>query len=98
MVDGRPLGSGEAPTAAAELVIVLLPMQDEQLAMGVQGHASIIVTWPRLGIPSPPRETTAAEPDFATCYQAEMPALISFLIECGANPPDTREKPPTGRL
>ena len=37
MVDGRPLGYGEVPTAAARLVIVLLPAGSEQPADGIPG-------------------------------------------------------------
>lgn len=89
MVDDRPLGYGEVPTAAARLVIVILPMGNEQPAGSLPGGASITVAWPPQGIPGP-REA-AADPEFATCYQAEMPALISFLIKCGANPGDAPE-------
>jgi RNA polymerase sigma factor (sigma-70 family) len=90
MVDGRPLGYGEVPTAAARLVIVILPVGNEQPADSLPGDASITVTWLSLGMSCGPREA-AADPEFATCYQAEMPALISFLIKCGANPGDAAE-------
>jgi len=90
MVDGRPPGYGEVPTAAARLVIVLLPVGNEQPADSIPGDASVTAAWPPRGIPSGPREA-AADPEFATCYQAEMPALISFLIKCGANPGDAPE-------
>jgi DNA-directed RNA polymerase specialized sigma24 family protein len=91
MADGSPLGYGEAPTPAARLVIVLLPVANEQAPDAIPGDAPIIVTWPQLGIPSGSREATVADPEFATCYQAEMPALISFLIKCGAEPGDASE-------
>jgi DNA-directed RNA polymerase specialized sigma24 family protein len=91
MVDSRPLGYGEIPTAAARLVIVLLPVGHEQPAKGIPGDAPVIVTLPQPGIPSGPGEATVADPEFATCYQAEMPALISFLIKCGAEPEDAPE-------
>lgn len=90
MVDGRPLDYGDAPTAAARLVIVLLPAGDERSAGSLPGDASITVAWLSLGMSTGPREA-AADPEFATCYQAEMPALISFLIKCGANPGDAAE-------
>jgi len=90
MVDGRPLGYGEAPTAAARLVIVVLPVGNERPADSIPGDASSTVAWPPPGSRSGPREA-AADPEFATCYQAEMPALISFLIKCGANPGDAPE-------
>ena len=90
MADGRPLDYGDDPTAAARLVIVLLPTGNERSADSLPGDASITVTWLSLGMSSGPREA-AADPEFATCYQAEMPALISFLIKCGANPGDAAE-------
>jgi DNA-directed RNA polymerase specialized sigma24 family protein len=91
MADGRPLGYDQIPTAAARLVIVLLPVGSEQPADGIPGDAPVIVALPQPGIPSGPREATVADPEFATCYQAEMPALISFLIKCGAEPDDAPE-------
>jgi len=91
MVDGRPLGYGEVPTAAARLVIVLLPAGSEQPADGIPGDTPVIVALPQPGIPFGPCEATVADPEFATCYQAEMPALISFLIKCGAEPDDAPE-------
>jgi RNA polymerase sigma factor (sigma-70 family) len=86
-VASSPLGYGEVPTAAARLVIVLLPVESEQPTGSIPVDTSITVAWPPLGSPSNPREA-GADPEFATCYQAEMPALISFLIKCGANPGD----------
>jgi len=91
MADGRPLGYGEVPTAAARLVIVLLPVGSGQTADGSPEDTPVIVALPQPGIPSGPREATVADPEFATCYQAEMPALISFLIKCGAEPDDAPE-------
>jgi DNA-directed RNA polymerase specialized sigma24 family protein len=91
MADGSPLGYGEVPSPASRLVIVLLPVASEQPADGIPGDAPVIVALPRPGIPSGPREATVADPEFATCYQAEMPALISFLIRCGAEPDDAPE-------
>ena len=32
-----------------------------------------------------------ADPEFATCYYAEMPALIRFLVKCGAGPDDAAD-------
>ena len=90
MVDGRPLDYGDVPTGAARLVIVLLPTGNERSADSLPGDASITVAWLSLGMSSGPREA-AADPEFATCYQAEMPALIGFLIKCGANPGDAAE-------
>ena len=91
MVDGGPLGYGEVPGEAARLVIVLLPVSSEQPADGIPADVPVIVTLPQPGIPSGPREATVADPEFATCYQAEMPALMSFLIKCGADPDDAPE-------
>jgi len=91
MVGGGPLGYGEVPGEAARLVIVLLPVSSEQPADGIPADVPVIVTLPQPGIPSGPREATVADPEFATCYQAEMPALMSFLIKCGADPGDAPE-------
>ena len=91
MADRRPLGYGEVPTAAARLVIVLLPAGSEQPADGIPGDTPVIVALPQPGVPFGPCEATVADPEFATCYQAEMPALISFLIKCGAEPDDAPE-------
>lgn len=91
MADGSPLGYGEDPSPASRLVIVLLPVASEQSADGIPGDAPVIVSLPRPGVPSGPRDATIADPEFATCYQAEMPALISFLIKCGAEPDDAPE-------
>jgi DNA-directed RNA polymerase specialized sigma24 family protein len=91
MADGSPLGYGEVPSPASRLVIVLLPVASEQPADRIPGDTPVIVTLPRPGISSGPREATVADPEFATCYQAEMPALISFLIKCGAEPDDAPE-------
>jgi DNA-directed RNA polymerase specialized sigma24 family protein len=91
MADGSPLGYSEVPSPASRLVIVLLPVASEQPADGIPGDAPMLVTLPRPGIPSGPRGATVADPEFATCYQAEMPALISFLIRCGAEPDDAPE-------
>ena len=51
MVDGRPPGYGEVPTAAARLVIVLLPVGNEQPADSIPGDASVTAAWPPRGIP-----------------------------------------------
>jgi DNA-directed RNA polymerase specialized sigma24 family protein len=91
MVDGRPLGYDEVPTAASRLVIVLLPVRNEPPADGIPEDTPVIIALPQPGIPSGPREATVADPEFATCYQAEMPELISFLIKCGAEPDDAPE-------
>jgi RNA polymerase sigma-70 factor (ECF subfamily) len=91
MVDSCPPGYDEVPTGAARLVIVLLPVGGAQPAEGIPGDAPVIVSYPQPGTPSGPREATVADPEFATCYQAEMPALISFLIKCGAEPGDAPE-------
>jgi DNA-directed RNA polymerase specialized sigma24 family protein len=87
MGNSSPLGRGDVPTAAAQLVILLLPVED-QPTDSVVWDASAIIAWPRLGVPFGPRETVAVDPGFAICYRAEMPDLISFLIKCGANPHD----------
>ena len=49
-------------------------------------------------IPSSPRDAVTArralpevDPEFATCYQAEMPALVGFLITCGAGHHDATD-------
>jgi RNA polymerase sigma-70 factor (ECF subfamily) len=91
MADNSPLGFGEVPTAAARLVIVLLPVANGQPADGIRGDAPIIVALPQPGTRSGSRGATVADPEFATCYQAEMPPLISFLIKCGAEPDDAPE-------
>jgi DNA-directed RNA polymerase specialized sigma24 family protein len=91
MVDGGQLGYGEVPSPSARLVIMLLPLPSEQPADGIPGDAPVIVTLPRPGTSSGPREATVADPEFATCYQAEMPELIGFLIRCGAEPDDAPE-------
>jgi len=87
MADGGP----HVPTAAARLVIVLLPAGSDQPADAIRRDAPVIVALPQPGIPSGPGEATVADPEFATCYQAEMPALISFLVRSGAEPDDAPE-------
>lgn len=64
---GSPLG-WEVPTAAANLVILLVPEENWQSVRS-----------------SPSRTLPAVDPEFATCYHAEFPALIAFLIRCGAS-------------
>jgi RNA polymerase sigma-70 factor (ECF subfamily) len=91
MADASPLGYGEVPTAASRLVIVLLPVASEQPAGGMPGDPPIFVALPQPGIPPHPCEATVADPEFGTCYQAEMPALISFLIKCGTEPDDAAD-------
>jgi RNA polymerase sigma factor (sigma-70 family) len=69
-----PLDWEEAPTEAAYLLILLVPDEDGRAApMTSSGLA-----------PAERRVLPAASPEFATFYHAEMPALISFLIKCGA--------------
>ena len=87
MDNGSPLGRGDVPTAAAQLVILLLPVED-QPTDGVVLDASAIMAWPRLDVLFGPGEAVAVDPGFAVCYRAEMPDLISFLIKCGATPRD----------
>jgi DNA-directed RNA polymerase specialized sigma24 family protein len=91
MVDSRPLDYGEVPSAAARLVLILLPAGNEQPADGIPGDAPIIVALPRPGTSSGSREATVADPEFGTCYQAEMSPLTSFLIKCGSDPDDAPE-------
>ena len=70
---GGPLG-WEVPTAAANLVILLVSEENWQ------------------SVRSPPSRTLpAVDPEFATCYHAEFPALIAFLIKCGASYHDTAD-------
>jgi RNA polymerase sigma-70 factor (ECF subfamily) len=42
-----------------------------------------------LYLPADPRP--AADPEFATCYYAEMPPLIRFLVKCGAGQDDAAD-------
>jgi DNA-directed RNA polymerase specialized sigma24 family protein len=84
MGNGSPLDRGDVPTAAAQLVIVLLPL-DSQPTDSVVRDVSAIVGWPQIGVLPGPHEPVAVDPEFATCYQAEMPPLIGFLIKCGAH-------------
>jgi RNA polymerase sigma factor (sigma-70 family) len=39
----------------------------------------------------PAQARPAADPEFATCYYAEMPALIRFLVKCGAGHDDAAD-------
>lgn len=34
---------------------------------------------------SPSQTLPAVDPEFATCYSAEFPALVAFLVKCGAS-------------
>jgi RNA polymerase sigma factor (sigma-70 family) len=90
-VAGRPSmrrqqSAATLPAAAARLVIVLL--QDTEPVDATAEDAPVIVTLPQPGVFSGPRAATVPDPEFATLYQAEMPALISFLIKCGAESDD----------
>jgi RNA polymerase sigma factor (sigma-70 family) len=88
---GSPMGPVEMPTAAARLVIILVPDGDLQTIDDLRGLATSTVAESSLGFSSDQREvdttrrsSAAVDPQFATCYQAEMPALIGFLLTCGA--------------
>ena len=88
---------GELPTSAACLTIVLTPLEDLQADV-LAAATLILLTSPLPGIPCEAPRTVAgartlpaADPEFATCYHAEMPALISFLIRCGANHHDAAD-------
>jgi len=86
--DSTPLGWDEAPTEAAKLVILLLPEGNWQAAGSSPGSTPIVLARP---LPTERRVLPAADPEFATCYHAEMPALIAFLIKCGANHHDAAD-------
>jgi RNA polymerase sigma factor (sigma-70 family) len=83
-------GWDEAPTEAANLVILLLPEENWQVAGDSPGPGSILIVGSGL-LPAERRVLPAADPEFATCYHAEMPALIAFLIKCGANHDDAAD-------
>ena len=87
MDNGSLLGRGDVPTAAAQLMILLLPVED-QPTDGVVRDAPAIMAWPQPGVLFGPCEAVAVDPGSAVCYRAEMPDLIGFLIKCGANPRD----------
>jgi RNA polymerase sigma factor (sigma-70 family) len=78
-------GWEEAPTAAANLVIVLVPVGYWREVDSSPGPSPIVLARP---LPSERRALPAVDPEFATCYHAEMPALVRFLITCGANHQD----------
>jgi len=77
-----PLDWEEAPTEAARLVILLLPHGDWQKAGSSPAYTPIASFGTA---PAARRVRPAADPAFATCYHAEMPALIGFLVKCGAH-------------
>lgn len=83
-----PLGGEENPTRAANLVILLLPEGNWQATDSSPGSTPIVLAGP---LPTERRILPAADPEFATCYHAEMPALIGFLIKCGANHHDAAD-------
>jgi RNA polymerase sigma factor (sigma-70 family) len=83
-----PLGWEEAPTEAANLVILLLSEGNWQAVGSSPGSTPIVLAGP---LPTERRVLPAADPEFATCYHAEMPALIGFLIKCGANHHDAAD-------
>ncbi len=78
-------GWNEAPTEYSRLVIVLVREEDWE---AVDGPTAIDFAWP---LPAEPRVLPAVEPEFGTCYHAEMPALVRFLIQCGANRHDAAD-------
>jgi RNA polymerase sigma factor (sigma-70 family) len=83
-----PLGWEEAPTEAANLVILLLREGSWQAVDSSPGSIPIVLARP---LPAERRVLPAADPEFATYYHAEMPALIGFLIKCGANHHDAAD-------
>ena len=86
--DDGPQGWAEAPTHAARLVIVLVPYGDCRADGSSPGSASVSLAGP---LPAGRRVLPATDPEFATYYHAEMPALIGFLIKCGANHHDAAD-------
>jgi RNA polymerase sigma factor (sigma-70 family) len=92
--DSSPRGREEVPTAAAHLVILLLPVEEWPLADRLLEPTPVVLTRPQPDASSTgagTRTLPGADPEFATCYQAEMPALIRFLIICGANSRDAAD-------
>jgi hypothetical protein len=87
-----PLG-WEAPTAAANLVILLIPEGNWPAVGNSPGTTPIVLAGP---LPAERQVLPAADPEFATCYHAEMPALIGFLInaeQITTMPQTPRRKP-----
>jgi len=83
-----PLDWEEAPTAAANLAILLLPGGNLPAVGNSPSPTPDVLDGP---LPADRQAPPATDPQFATCYHAEMPALIAFLINCGANPHDAAD-------